>query len=134
MNESISVPEIPNIVNAPLSLGVKNGRLVSVCGMAPISPDGVLVGIGDVEVQAEQVLKNMALILQKAGGKMSDVIKTTVFLANIEDYDKMNKVYARHFSKECYPARAAIGVKMGDPRLLIEIEALAVLPEDPASA
>lgn len=134
MNEPISVPEIPNIVDAPLSLGVRNGRLVSVCGMAPIAPEGVLVGIGDVKAQAEQVLKNMRLVLEKAGASMADVIKTTVFLANIEDYDAMNEVYSKHFPKECYPARATIGVKMGHPDLLIEIEALAVLPEKSESA
>lgn len=132
MKEVLVVAEIPDPVGAPLSLGVRHGRLVSVCGMAPIGPDKTLVGIGDVAAQTEQVLRNMALVLAKAGGTMADVIKTTVFLADIGDYDQMNVVYGRHFAAGGYPTRSTIGVKMAHPDLLIEIEALAVLPETAA--
>lgn len=127
MNQVITVPEIPDPVGAPISIGIRNGQLV-VCVMAGLTPEGKLAG-GDIQTQTEQTLHNISLVLKKAGCTMADVIKTTVFLANIEDYKKMNEVYRKHFPEGSLPARTAVGVKLGHPDLLLEIEAWAVVPE-----
>lgn len=133
MKRIISVKQIPNPVDAPLSVGVQHGRLVSVCGMAPIAPDKSLVGIGDVRAQTKKVMENIALVLADAGGTLADVVKTTVFLADITHYEQMNSVYETFFEGGTYPARSTLGVQLGHPDLLVEIEAWAVVPEQGAT-
>jgi len=131
VNEIIPINKIPHPVDAkdaPLSMCVKNGNLVSICGMAPIAADGTLAGVGDIEAQTEQVMLNIEHILEEVGATTADVIKTTVFLKNIEDYHKMNAVYARHFPDNYKPTRSTLGVQLGHPDLLVEVEAWAVLP------
>jgi 2-iminobutanoate/2-iminopropanoate deaminase len=124
----LNVSAIPDPVGAPLSLGIQHGNLVSICGMAPVGPDKTLVGVGDIGAQTAQVLHNISLVLAEAGATLADVIKTTVFLSDISHYDAMNQVYAQHFPKDAYPTRSTLGVKLGHPDLLIEIEAWAVVP------
>lgn len=129
MKRVLSVDQIPNPVNAPLSVGIQHGRLISLCGMAPIAPDKSLVGVGDIVAQTEKVIENIKMVLAEAGATIEDVIKTTVYLADISHYEAMNEVYRKHFSEKAYPTRSTIGVKLGHPDLLIEIECWAMLPE-----
>lgn len=125
--EPLSIDSIPTLGLA-LSVGVKAGRLVQVSGMAPLDGDGNLVGVGDIEAQTEQVMKNIGLVLEKGGATFADVIKTTVYLTDARHFEKMNAIYARYFGDEP-PARATVQVGMMHPDLMIEIEALALLPE-----
>lgn len=80
------------------------------------------------EAQAEQVLRNLAAVLESAGSDMSQVLKTTVFLADMENYDKMNEIYRRHF-KEDPPARSTVQVARLPRNAMIEIEAVALVKQ-----
>jgi 2-iminobutanoate/2-iminopropanoate deaminase len=95
-------------------------------GQIPIDPaTGDLVG-GDIAAQTDQVLKNVAAVLAAAGGSLSHVVKTTVFLADMGDFAAMNEVYARHFGDH-RPARAAVAVRTLPKNVSVEIEAIARL-------
>ena len=102
------------------------GDLVFTSGQIGVdSSTGQLVD-GGFEAQAEQVLRNLAGVLERAGSDMSQVLKTTVFLADMENYDKLNEIYRRHF-KEDPPARSTIQVARLPRNALIEIEAVALV-------
>ena len=89
-----------------VSTGQEAGSLVFVSGQVPLDPaTGALVE-GDIQAQAEQVLKNVGAILAEAGLGYDDVVKTTVLLADIADFAAVNEVYARYFTGEALPARA----------------------------
>ena len=93
-------------------------------GQIPIDPaTGDLVE-GDIGVQTDRVLRNLAAVLEAAGGSLSNVVKTTVFLADMGDFTGMNEVYARHFGDH-RPARAAVAVKTLPKNVGVEIEAVA---------
>ncbi len=81
---------------------------------------------GGLEQQAEQVLKNLATVLEAAGSSMGHVVKTTVFLADMNDYAAMNQIYRNHF-KQDFPARSAVQVARLPANARIEIEAVAIL-------
>ena len=116
----------------PYSQGVSTGQgagsLVFVSGQVPLDPaTGALVE-GDIQAQAEQVLKNVGAILAEAGLGYDDVVKTTVLLADISDFAAVNEVYevyARYFTGETLPARAAFGVAALPLGAGVEIEAIA---------
>ena len=113
----------------PYSQGVSTGQgagsLVFVSGQVPLDPaTGALVE-GDIQAQAEQVLKNVGAILAEAGLGYDDVVKTTVLLADIADFAAVNEVYARYFTGETLPARAAFGVAALPLGAGVEIEAIA---------
>jgi 2-iminobutanoate/2-iminopropanoate deaminase len=93
-------------------------------GQIPIDPaTGELVG-GDIGVQTDQVLKNLAAVLEAAGASLARVVKTTVFLSDMGDFVSMNEVYAEHFGDH-RPARAAVAVKTLPKNVDVEIEAVA---------
>lgn len=95
-------------------------------GQIPIDPaSGELVG-GDIGNQTDQVLKNLTAVLAAAGGSLANVVKTTVFLADMDDFGGMNEVYARHFGDH-RPARAAVAVRTLPKNVSVEIEAIARL-------
>lgn len=95
-------------------------------GQIPLDPaTGDLIG-GDIGAQTDQVLKNLAAVLEAAGASLSRVTKTTVFLADMGDFAGMNEVYARHFGDH-RPARAAVAVKTLPKNVDVEIEAIARL-------
>ena len=102
------------------------GGLVFCSGMAGIDPATGAIADG-IEAQTEQALLNLAAVLRAAGSSMQDVVKTTIFYADVEDFGRLNEVYARHMP-DPPPARSApANVRL--PRgLLVSIEAIAVLP------
>ena len=111
-----------------VSTGQEAGSLVFVSGQVPLDPaTGALVE-GDIQAQAEQVLKNVGAILAEAGLGYDDVVKTTVLLADIADFAAVNEVYARYFTGETLPARAAFGVAALPLGAGVEIEAIAARP------
>ena len=110
----------------PYSQAVMADGWVFCSGQIPIDPTtGDLVG-GDIATQTDQVLKNVAAVLAAAGGTLSNVVKTTVFLADMADFAGMNEVYARHFGNH-RPARAAVAVRTLPKNVSVEIEAIARL-------
>lgn len=116
---------------APAALGpysqavVANG-LVFCSGMAGIDPVTGSAPDG-IEAQTEQALTNLAAVLEAAGASMDDVVKTTIFYADVDDFARLNEVYARHMPDPA-PARSAPAHVRLPRGLLISIEAIAVLP------
>jgi 2-iminobutanoate/2-iminopropanoate deaminase len=108
---------------------IQAGDFYFVAGQVGVDPDTKKAG-KSVEEQTSQALANLATVLDSAGLDMQDVVKTTVYLTDMDDYDAMNKVYVGHFTVP-RPARAAVGVKElprvgGDTTLRVEIEAIAM--------
>ena len=120
-----SAPAAVGPYSQGVSTGQEAGSLVFVSGQVPLDPaTGALVE-GDIQAQAEQVLKNVGAILAEAGLGYDDVVKTTVLLADIADFAAVNEVYARYFTGETLPARAAFGVAALPLGAGVEIEAIA---------
>ena len=123
MNHPIHTENAPAAIG-PYSQAVQAGNLLFVSGQLPIDPaTGAFAG-EDIASQTRQSLTNVRSILEKAGYSCADVVKTTVLLANIEDFAAMNAVYAEFFTENC-PARAAYAVKDIPKGALVEIEAVA---------
>ena len=109
MKQVISTPKAPAAIG-PYSQAIRVGNLVFTSGQIPIDPaTGVFVE-GGIKEQTRQSLSNVQAILEEAGLSMNHVVKTTVFLADMNDFADMNAVYAEFFS-EPYPARSAVAVK-----------------------
>ena len=102
------------------------GNLVFVAGQIPLTPEGEYVQ-GDIKVQTKQVLKNIKAILEAAGSSTEQVVKVTVYLADMNDFAAMNEVYSQYFPADP-PARAAVqsDLRFRGDVLPIEIEAIAV--------
>ena len=121
--KAISTTKAPAAIG-PYSQAIKVGNLVYTSGQIPIDPaTGVFVE-GGIKEQTRQSLANVKAILEEAGLTMSDVVKTTVFMADMNDFADMNAVYAEFFA-EPYPARSAVAVKMLPKGALVEIEVVA---------
>ena len=123
MKKVITTTKAPAAIG-PYSQAVQVGNLVYTSGQIPIDPaTGVFVE-GGIKEQTRQSLLNVKAILEEAGLTMSDVVKTTVFMADMNDFSDMNTVYAEFFA-EPYPARSAVAVKTLPKGALVEIEAVA---------
>jgi len=111
---------------APYNQAVRMGDFVFVAGQLGLRPgESQMVGDGIAE-QTEQVLTNLAAILEEAGSGMGKLVKTTVFLTNLDDFAAMNEVYARHVGDRP-PARSTVEVSRLPSGALVEIEAIAHL-------
>ena len=125
MRDRISTGAAPAAIG-PYSQAVRAGRVLYCSGQLGLDP-----GRGDlaegVEAQAERALRNVRGLLEAAGGSMADVVKTTVFLVDMNDFAAVNAVYARHFD-EPFPSRSTVGVAALPRGGRIEIEAIALLP------
>jgi 2-iminobutanoate/2-iminopropanoate deaminase len=108
---------------APYSQAIAHGGLVFVSGQLGIDPEGNMVE-GGIADQTEQVMQNLAAILEAAGTSLRNVVKATIFLADLGDFQAMNEVYARHVGDEP-PARATFQVAALPSGALIEIEVIA---------
>ena len=123
MKKVISTSKAPEAIG-PYSQAIQVGNLVYTSGQIPIDPaTGVFVE-GGIKEQTRQSLLNVKAILEEAGLTMNDVVKTTVFMADMNDFADMNAVYAEFFS-EPYPARSAVAVKTLPKGVLVEIEVVA---------
>ena len=110
----------------PYSQAVRSGPWVFVSGQLPIDPESGRVITGDIQAQTRQVLKNLEAILQAAGASLDRVVKTTVYIANMDEFSKVNEAYAPFFPAEP-PARACVEVARLPKDVGIEIEAVALL-------
>ena len=121
--KAISTTKAPAAIG-PYSQAIKVGNLVYTSGQIPIDPaTGVFVE-GGIEEQTRQSLTNVKAILEEAGLTMKNVVKTTVFMADMNDFADMNAVYSEFFA-EPYPARSAVAVKTLPKGALVEIEVVA---------
>ncbi|MDJ0702828.1 MAG: RidA family protein [Leptolyngbyaceae cyanobacterium MO_188.B28] len=119
---------------APAPVGPYNqaiaaaGEMIFVAGQIPLDPStGAIVGDRDVARQTEQAIANLTAILEAAGATLADVVKTSVFLKDMNDFAAMNAVYAKHFGDETAPARACVEVARLPKDVLVEIECIAVV-------
>ena len=119
----ISTKKAPAAIG-PYSQAIQVGNLVYTSGQIPIDPATGAFVEGGIKEQTRQSLSNVRAILEEAGLTMANVVKTTVFLADMADFAEMNAVYAEFFS-EPYPARSAVAVKTLPKGALIEIEVVA---------
>ncbi len=123
MTKKISTNKAPAAIG-PYSQALDTGNMLFISGQIPIDPaTGVMADT--VEEQAKQVLTNIKNILNEAGLSMNDVVKTSVFLADLNDFAKVNEVYASFFA-EPYPARSCVQVAAIPKGAKVEIETIAV--------
>ncbi|MFN5516117.1 MAG: RidA family protein [Cyanobacteriota bacterium] len=127
MKKVIRTPQAPAPVG-PYNQAISAQGLLFVAGQIPLDPQsGAMVGVGDVAKQTEQVMANLGAVLQEAGVGWAQVVKTTVFLKNMEDFGAMNEVYAQHFQEQSAPARACVEVARLPKDALVEIDCIALL-------
>lgn len=120
--------------NAPAPVGPYNqaiaasGRMIFVAGQIPLNPKtGEIVGTSDIVQQTEQVMANLEAVLAAAGANFQDVVKTTVFLSDLNNFVAMNEAYGRYFDHACAPARACVQVSRLPKDVLVEIDCIAVV-------
>ena len=110
----------------PYSQAIKAGNMLFVSGQVPFVPETMEIVEGDVKAQTAQSLKNLQAILKEAGADFSDVVKTTVFIKDMNEFAQINEVYAEYFG-ENKPARACVEVARLPKDVKVEIELIAVL-------
>ncbi|MDF2473386.1 MAG: endoribonuclease [Anaerocolumna sp.] len=128
--EEIKMKKIISSTNAPAAIGpysqaVEVNHMVYTSGVIPIDPETGNLVQGDIKVQAERVLKSLSALLTDSGTSMENVIKTTVFLKDMNDFGAMNEIYSSYFTVNP-PARSAVEVARLPKDVLVEIEAIAI--------
>lgn len=123
MKRIISTEEAPAAVGA-YSQATATDDLIFTAGQIPLTPDGDLLDGAAIDVQTEQALENVEAVLAEAGAEMSDVLKVTVYLDDIDDFETMNTTYETFFDDEP-PARSAVAVDELPKGVGVEIEAIA---------
>lgn len=124
--ESISTTQAPRAIG-PYSQGIAAGQFLFVSGQLPINPDTGEMVDDDIAARAEQVFDNVSAIVKSAGGSMADIVKITLFLTDMGDFQRVNEVYSRRFQAP-YPARSTIQVSALPLGSNIEAEAIVYLP------
>ena len=123
MKKEIATTAAPGAIG-PYSQAIDTGTFVFASGQLPVDPStGTMPA--DITAQTEMSLRNVAAVLAGAGLTLANVVKTTVFLADMGDFAAMNEVYARHFPAP-FPARSAVAVRPLPKNALVEIEVVAV--------
>ena len=122
MKTVISTDKAPAAIG-PYSQAVKVGNLLFTSGQIALDPATGNVVAGGIAEQTAQIMKNLTAVVEAAGGKMENVIKTTCFLADMGDFAAFNEVYAKYFTSK--PARSCVAVKSLPKGVLCEIEAIA---------
>ena len=125
MKKVISTTKAPAAIG-PYSQAIEINNMIYTSGVIPINPENGVLVEGDIKVQAERVLLSLSELLKASGTSLDNVVKTTVFIKNMEDFAAMNEVYARFFTNNC-PARSCVEVARLPKDVLIEIEAIAAL-------
>jgi len=125
----ISSPQAPRAIGPyAQAVAAPAARLLFCSGQIPLDPaTGEMVGAGDVRAQTERVLQNLGAVLTAGGASFASVVKTTIYLADLQDFGAVNEVYGRTFIKDP-PARATVQVAGLPKGALIEIDAIAVIP------
>ena len=123
MKEIIATDKAPAAIG-PYSQAVKVGNLLFTSGMIPIDPATNTLVEGGIEVQAERALQNVKNLLEASGSSLDKVVKTVVFIKDMNDFAKVNEIYAKYFT-ENFPARSCVEVARLPKDVLIEMEAIA---------
>src|SRR6185503_19412783 len=122
MKKAFRTEQAPNPVG-PYSQVVQIGEMLYLAGQVPLTPGGTM-NDGDIATQTRQVLNNLKAVLEAAGCSMDHIVKTTSFLADLGDFETVNKVYAEYF-REPYPARSTVEVSKLPKGARLEIDAIA---------
>ncbi len=123
-SKAIATSEAPKAIG-PYSQAVQAGDFLFVSGQIPLDPATGMIVEGGIEEQAHRVFKNLYAILEEAGLDFSAVVKSTVLLADINDFVKVNEIYASYINADPLPARAAFQVAKLPKNALLEIELIA---------
>jgi 2-iminobutanoate/2-iminopropanoate deaminase len=123
--EEVKTENAPGAIG-PYSQAVKAGGIIFCSGQIPLTPSGDLIG-GGVEEQVTQVMENLAGVLEASGTSFDSVVKTTIFLASMEDFSKVNEIYSGYFTGDIKPARATVEVSRLPKDVLVEIDCIAVV-------
>lgn len=111
----------------PYSQGIIQGGMVYTSGQIPVDPSTGEISEGGIREQAEQVMKNISAVLEEAGTTFENVVKTTCFLSDMEDFGTFNEVYGKYFVNK--PARSCVAVKTLPKNVLCEVEVIAVVQQ-----
>jgi 2-iminobutanoate/2-iminopropanoate deaminase len=124
----IQTPQAPAPVG-PYNQAIRaSGVMVFCSGQIALDPaTGQIVGEGDVAKETEQVMQNLEAVLKAAGATWADVVKTTVFLADMNDFTTVNNIYARYFDEATAPARACVQVAKLPKNVQVEVDCIAVV-------
>ena len=125
--EEIVTDEAPGAIG-PYSQGIRDGDTVYVSGQGPANPDTREVEVEDIKEQTAQTLENVDAVLRAAGGSIDDVVKATVFVTDMANYEAVNEVYAEYMSAP-FPARSAVEVSDLPIDIGVEIEVIASIPQ-----
>lgn len=121
MIQIISTTRAPDAIG-PYSQAVIYGNLVYTSGQIPVSPEKGGIVEGGITAQATQVMENLKAVLEASGSSLNQVIKTTCFLADMQDFQAFNKIYASYITNA--PARSCIAVRTLPKNVLVEVEAI----------
>ena len=123
MKQAVSSPDAPKAIG-PYSQAVRAGQLLFVSGQVPLDPATGEMVAGDIAAQTRRVFENLGAVLKAGGRSFGDVVRTTVFLADMNDFSAVNQVYGTYFS-EPYPARATVQVARLPKDARVEIDVIA---------
>lgn len=122
--EQVSTNKAPAAIG-PYSQAIKTGNLLFTSGQIPLNPETSEIPEG-VEAQAEQAFTNVKNLIEASGASIDNTIKTVVFIQNMDDFAKINEIYAKYFT-EPYPARSCVEVAKLPKGVLLEVEAIVEL-------
>jgi 2-iminobutanoate/2-iminopropanoate deaminase len=125
MRQLVTAPDAPKAMGA-YSPAIKAGNLLFISGQIPVDPTTGNLIQGDIAAQADQVMRNLTALLRAAGASFTNVVRTTVYLADMNDFAGMNEVYSRYIV-DPPPARATVQVARLPRDVKVEIDAIAVL-------
>jgi 2-iminobutanoate/2-iminopropanoate deaminase len=125
MRQLVTAPDAPKAMGA-YSPAIKAGNLLFISGQIPVDPATGNLVQGDIAAQAEQVMRNLTALLRAAGASFTNVVRTTVYLVDMDDFAGMNEVYSRYIV-DPPPARATVQVARLPRDVKIEVDAIAVL-------
>jgi 2-iminobutanoate/2-iminopropanoate deaminase len=125
MRQVVTAPDAPKAMGA-YSPAIRAGNLLFISGQIPVDPSTGTLIEGDITAQADQVMKNVTALLRAAGASFTNVVRTTVYLADMNEFAAMNEVYSRYII-DPPPARATVQVARLPRDVKIEVDAIAVL-------
>lgn len=126
MRKIIATDQAPAAIG-PYSQANIFGNLIFTSGQIPLDPATGEIAGNTIEEQTEQVFKNIKGLLEASGSSLDKVLKTTVFIKNMDDFGKMNEVYSKFFTEGSYPSRSAVEVARLPKDVLVEVETIAYL-------
>ncbi|WP_320035044.1 RidA family protein [Halarcobacter sp.] len=124
MKEIISTPKAPAAIG-PYNQGTSFEKLVFLSGQIPLNPETMEVVEGGIKEQTVKVMENLAEVLKEANSSFDNVLKTTCYLSDMDNFVAFNEVYAEYFKAETAPARATVAVKTLPKNVLVEVDVIA---------